>query len=224
MTLANTTLGRIVLDHPACASVLQDLRIDFCCKGDLTLSAACGLRGVDTTEVVGRLERAIAAGEPPAAEDPQRMSTAELVAHIVSCHHQFLRTALPLLGYLVSKVARVHGEHNPKLVELEQVFVRLRDLLDAHLDDEENVLFRLVTGPAPRGAEGGIALAGAQREHLEVGAALHRIRDLTDDFTTPDWACTSYERLLSELRALEGDVLRHVHLENHVLFPRLAAA
>jgi regulator of cell morphogenesis and NO signaling len=39
----------------------------------------------------------------------------------------------------------------------------------------------------------------------------------------PEWACTSYRTLLSELAALEGDVLRHVHLENHVLMPRFAA-
>ncbi|MGE5048603.1 MAG: iron-sulfur cluster repair di-iron protein [Deltaproteobacteria bacterium] len=224
MTLANTTLGSIVLDHPACAPLLQELRIDFCCKGDLTLSAACGLRGLDAGEVVGQLERAIAAGEPRPAEDPREMSTPELVAHIVSRHHEFLRTALPFLGHLASKVARVHGEHNPKLVELEHVFVQLRDLLDEHLDTEEDVLFRLVSGPAPQGAEGALALAGAHREHQKVGAALHRLRELADDFVAPEWACTSYQTLLRELRTLEGDVLRHVHLENHVLFPRLAAA
>lgn len=222
MTLANLTLGSLVLDHPACAPLLQELRIDFCCKGDLTLSAACRLRGLDAAEVVAQLERAIAAGEPRTGEDPRRMPTAELVAHIVSRHHEFLRTALPFLGHLSSKVARVHGEHDPKLVELERVFVQLRDLLDAHLDTEEDVLFRLVSGPGP-GAEGGLALAGAHREHQEVGAALHRIRELADDFVAPDWACTSYKTLLRELRALESDVLRHVHLENHVLFPRLAA-
>ena len=224
MTLADTTLGRIVLDHPACASLFQELRIDFCCKGDLTLSAACRLRGLDVAQVMEQLERAIAAGASSAAEDPSMMSTPELVAHIVSRHHEFLRTALPFLGHLAAKVARVHGEHNRKLVELEQVFAKLRDLLDEHLDTEEDVLFRLVSGPPPKVAETGLALAGAHREHLEVGAALHRIRELADDFVVPAWACTSYETLLRELRALEGDVLRHVHLENHVLFPRLAAA
>src|SRR5690349_15852800 len=190
MTLANATLGSIVLDHPACAPILQGLRIDFCCKGELTLSAACRLRGLDAAEVAERLQRAIAAESPP-SEDPRRMSTPELVAHIVSRHHEFLRTALPFLGQLAAKVARVHGAHNPKLVELERVFVQLRDILDEHLDAEEDVLFRLASQPAPEAGEGGLALAGAQREHQELRAVLHRVRELADDFVAPEWACRS---------------------------------
>jgi len=53
-----------------------------------------------------------------------------------------------------------------------------------------------------------------------VGRALDRIRDLTDDFATPDWGCTSYRLAMAELDDLTTDVLRHVHLENHVLMPR----
>lgn len=49
------------------------------------------------------------------------------------------------------------------------------------------------------------------------------MRDAAEDYLIPDWACTSYRTLFAELERLEGDVLRHVHLENHVLMPRFAA-
>ena len=61
-------------------------------------------------------------------------------------------------------------------------------------------------------------------EHLAVGKVLGRLRTAADDFRLPDWACNSYRALFSELEQLEGDVLRHIHLENHVLRPRLASA
>ena len=32
------TLSEIVLDHPACAPVLQERRIDYCCHGDVTVA------------------------------------------------------------------------------------------------------------------------------------------------------------------------------------------
>jgi len=58
-------------------------------------------------------------------------------------------------------------------------------------------------------------------DHLAVGGMLARLRTLANGFTTPEWGCNSYRVLMAELEALEGDVLRHVHLENHVLMPRL---
>ncbi len=59
-------------------------------------------------------------------------------------------------------------------------------------------------------------------EHLAVGTLLETMRNATEDYLLPDWACNSYRTLFSELSQLEGDVLTHVHLENHVLRPRFA--
>jgi iron-sulfur cluster repair protein YtfE (RIC family) len=55
--------------------------------------------------------------------DARAMSTPELISYIVSRHHAHLYAALPFLAPLAAKVARVHGDHNPKLLAL-------RDALD----------------------------------------------------------------------------------------------
>ena len=55
-----------------------------------------------------------------------------------------------------------------------------------------------------------------------VVTTLNTLAELTDDFQAPEWACGSYRTLFAELRHLHGDILRHVHLENHVLAPRFA--
>ena len=154
--------------------------------------------------------------------DPRSLSTPELVAHIVSRHHAFLRSALPFLVPLVAKVARVHGDHDPRLRELRAEFVELRESLDIHLDQEEDVLFREVVADVRDPDLLRRELAGMRGEHRELVAALGRIRVLCDGYLPPAWACGSYRTLLVELQRLEDDVLLHVRLEDDVLLPRFA--
>ena len=42
----------------------------------------------------------------------------------------------------------------------------------------------------------------------------------TNAFAPPADACTSYTAFYSRLQELEGDLHRHIHLENNILFPR----
>ena len=74
-------------------------------------------------------------------QDPRTLSTAELVSFIVSRHHAFLRESLPLLTPLATKVARVHGDHDPRLREVEASFAGLRELLFEHLEQQEESFF-----------------------------------------------------------------------------------
>ena len=151
--------------------------------------------------------------------DPANLSTPELIDYIVSHHHAFLRGALPFLVPLAAKVANVHGDHDPRLRELQQEFVELRASLDLHLDDEEETLFReaVAARPDPR------QLDGMREEHEQMSRALGRIRALCDGYAPPAWACSSYRRLLAELKALEDDLVAHMRIEDEVLAPRFAA-
>ncbi len=40
----------------------------------------------------------------------------------------------------------------------------------------------------------------------------------------PPWGGRAYQALMEELEALEDEVVEHLHLEAHVLLPRLTAA
>jgi regulator of cell morphogenesis and NO signaling len=217
----NQTVASIVLDHSECAAVLQRHRIDYCCRGDTPLAAACRARGLDVRDVRGELERAVEERRGD-GEDPRRLSNAALVEHILSRYHAPLRKTLPFVHTLAAKVARVHGEHNPRLVELDQIVSELADTLDAHIDDEEARLFPVVASAEPDRGHAGDLLETLRDEHRSVGELLGRMRTATEEYAIPDWACTSYRTLFRELEQLENDVLRHVHLENHVLLPRFA--
>ncbi len=216
------TVAQIVVQHAVAARVFQRHRIDFCCHGDVTVPEACRERKLDPEAVYAELEAALPAGDD-GAEDPRTLSTTALVARIVDRHHGYLRRTLPFIAPLAAKVARVHGEHNPKLGPLHDAFTRLADALLPHVDDEEAVLFPALLARTPDAAVVRRELALMVEDHLAVARLLARIRDLSDGFTTPEWGCNSYRVYMTELAALEEDVLRHVHLENHVLMPRFVA-
>jgi regulator of cell morphogenesis and NO signaling len=59
-----------------------------------------------------------------------------------------------------------------------------------------------------------------EREHDEHAAKLERLRELASNFVAPPEACTSWRALFLRCEQLEEDIMAHVHLENHVLFPR----
>jgi regulator of cell morphogenesis and NO signaling len=216
-----TTVAQIVTDFPAAARVFQKHRIDFCCHGNVPLPQACAGRGLDAGAIADELSHAVAEDDGRLPEDVAGLATPELLAYIVRRHHAYLREALPYVLPLAAKVARVHGERNPALEPLHQTMQALERALLPHLEQEETELFPgLASGTEPAWARR--QLASMFEEHVAVGLLLGTARDLSGGFSTPEWGCKTYRVLMHELEALEADVLRHVHLENHVLAPRFS--
>ena len=92
---------------------------------------------------------------------------------------------------------------------------------------EERILFPMVreieaSATAPLFHCGSLAnpIRQMESEHEQAGSALARLRELTDGYTPPDWACNTYRAMLEALAGLERDMHHHVHKENNVLFPR----
>jgi regulator of cell morphogenesis and NO signaling len=117
----------------------------------------------------------------------------------------------------------VHGPRDANLQRLHDAFRELAAALGPHLDEEEEVLFPALVSRRLDPQLVQQELGRMHEEHLAVGDLLAKIRELTHGFTTPEWGCNTYRVLMAELDALEADILRHVHLENHVLAPRFAA-
>lgn len=213
----SATVANVVLDHSECAEVFARNRIDFCCRGGLTLDEAAASRKVPLATLLEELDAAIARRQGRTSPDLRAASTEQLCAHLSTHLHEPILQALPMIGALARKVGRVHGGHNPKLVELSSVVDLLEDTLTAHLEVEASSVWPELTGAtrSPRVA------SQLMEEHEALVALTTQVRALSDDFAAPDWACTSYRTLFSELEELEALVLTRLHLENNVLLPRL---
>lgn len=217
-----SSVAQIALDYPSCAQVFHAHRIDFCCRGGLTVQEACAGKGLDAQRIFAELDAAVLSRTAP-SDDPRGLPTPLLIDHIVARHHSYLRRSLPFVEQLARKVARVHGDHNPKLPELATLVSELWQTLEPHLDEEEQAIFPALAAEDPDVKRIASELRAVHDDHLRVGEVLTCIRTLADDYVAPDWACGSYRALMNELRTIELDTLRHVHLENHVLMPRFAA-
>lgn len=225
------TLGDLVAENPARADILESLGLDFCCGGSQRLDEACLAAGLDPATVARLLQKPPAmvttVGEEP---DVRTLSLTALVDHIEATHHAFMKRALPRLAQLATKVSEVHGEHHPHLREMKETLAELTAEIELHLGKEEAVLFPAIrTLEANQGAPefhcGHLAnpITVMEHEHDQAGAALARLRELSDGYTLPEGACETFAAYYEALQALERDLHRHIHKENNVLFPRTLA-
>ena len=64
-----------------------------------------------------------------------------LCDYIVNVHHSFVRKSLPDLVLYTKKIAIVHGESHPELIEVAILFSQVNDELLQHMKKEEEILF-----------------------------------------------------------------------------------
>jgi regulator of cell morphogenesis and NO signaling len=221
----NTTVADIASTLPSSVRVFQQHGIDFCCGGKTPLGVACVEQGVGFDEVVGAIEAA-AAERTPDDRDWNRARLGSLIDHIIATYHDELRVELPRLEAMARKVAGVHGDKAPSLLQLRDIVIELSEDLIAHMHKEETILF-----PAIRATESGhgssipiyAPITVMEHEHDRAGELLSQLRTITGDYTAPVWACETFRALYYGLSQFEAAMHVHVHLENNVLFPRALA-
>lgn len=223
---ADRLVAEIAADIPATISVFQRHRIEFCCGGRIPVREVCERHGLDEYSLLRELEEAATPAEDD--RDWRDASVTALIAHIQQRYHAPLRDELPRLQAMLTRVVERHGDrHGERLYSLRDVFEKLqRDVL-SHLHKEDTVVFpfmrRIDADPSPHVTQATWLTAPVQvmeAEHAAVGAALGRIRSLTDDYVAPAGAGPTFRGLYHGLKQLEADMQVHVHLENEILFPR----
>ena len=225
----DTTVGQLVAEQPALARVFERLGIDYCCGGKMPLAEACGKMGLDAASVL-KVIRACDNGKGTDDHGHWALTTmGQLVDHIVTEHHGFLRTELPRLTGMMGKVIAAHGQREPHLKEVGQILAGFKAEIDQHLVKEEQILFPMIkelegakTKPAFHCGSVGNPIRVMMMEHEGAGDAMHRMRELTKNYVAPEEACNTYRALLDGLREMEEDMHRHVHEENNILFPKAA--
>jgi len=227
---ATNTVREFALQVPQSTRLFEKLGIDYCCGGGQSLGEACGQAKVPVDAVLQSLltEKNDASNQ---ATDWNRAELFELIDHIVTKHHVYVKQELPRLESLMHKVAAKHGENHTELRKLLCLLSVINAELTSHLQKEEQILFPFIIEMEEahrRSVRQRPPMFGSVRnpvhmmelEHDSAGQALKEIRAISNDFTAPEDACMSFRALYQGLAEFEADLHQHIHLENNILFPR----
>lgn len=217
-------VGELVVEDFRRAHVFSQFGIDFCCGGGKLLSVACERAGADTKAVIAALNSAsLTKGKE---DESNYLPLAELIDFIESTHHQYIRAKGPLLIEYSEKMVRAHGKEHDEIIPFAGLVRALIEDLMPHLMKEEKILFpairALSQGEQVNGCFGHISnpINAMQHEHEEAGAILEQLHQLTNDFTPPPHACTTWRVCYATLAEFEADLHRHIYLESNILFPK----
>lgn len=229
-TLEERTVGEIVSEDYRTAGVFKKYGLDFCCGGKKKLADACERKGLDVNLLLSEIDNLSAKDNDQ--HNYNEWAPAFLVDYIINNHHHFVRTKLPEIKAYANKVAKVHGKTYPALNDMFDTFMVLKDEMLSHLDAEEQVLFPYIkkmtearkngttfekeqqTGTAAE------AIEMMEQEHDEAGNLIAQLEEMSNRFTPPEDACTTFRVYFQNLEAFRDDLHKHVHLENNILFPK----
>jgi len=232
MNESERTIGEIVAEDYRTAKVFEEHGIDFCCGGKVALSATCTEKAIDLNAIIQELEDV--KREP--IERNQNYTSWELsflIDYIVNVHHSYLKENTGSIASYARKIATVHGAHHPEVIEIASIFDKIAIDLTAHLKEEEEDFFPAVkhaamvrkAGETPADKDINTIKASLQKlalEHEEVGDAIHKIRSLANGYAIPGDVCNTFMVTYQKLREFEDDLHKHVHLENNILFQKVA--
>ncbi len=228
-TIADKTLSSIVTDNHQAVPVLEKYDLDFCCKGKRTLAQACIDKGIKIESITEELKK-LTAGPDNQQMPFSDMTAEQLISYILIHHHFYVKQSMPTIFSHLDKVATKHGDRFPYMKKVEDLFVIIMREMSLHMEKEESILFPRIretenlikAGRSSEIQHGHIKfpIAAMEADHEEAGDILYQIRTLTNNYTPPQDACTTFKVTLAELKEFEKDLHEHVHLENNILFPR----
>lgn len=232
MNTKTDLIGDIVAHDFRTAAIFKKHHIDFCCKGGRTIQEACEHKNINPELIYNEIENL-----PKGTDSQIDFNSWELdllADYIEKTHHRYVTEKIPILQAFLEKLAKVHGDRHPELLEIKSLFDASAQDLSAHLKKEELVLFPFIRNmvkakleqlslPQPHFGTVENPIAMMKEEHSVEGERLRKIAELTDEYLPPADACNTYRVTFAMLQEFEDDLHRHIHLENNILFPKSIA-
>lgn len=222
-------IGEIVTIFPGASNLFKEFNIDFCCGGNRSLTAVLRQLGTNEEQFIEILnQNFLEANHKETSVDWREKSFTELIDHIVSTHHAYVQKELPLLSEFTSKILRVHGPtQGDTLFKLHKLFHDMKAELEVHLMTEEVVVFPLIKqyeeNPSQELRDSTVkTIIEMESDHSNVGDILKEMRAVTSNYALPPEACRTYTLTFQKLEEFESDLFQHIHLENNILFHRVA--
>lgn len=234
MTLIEkNTIGEYVAQDFRTAAVFTKYGIDFCCRGNRSLTEVCAKNELKEADLLQELNTVLAS-KNDSGIDFKSWPLDLLTDYIEKTHHRYVVEKTPVLLQFLDKLCRVHGSNHPELFEINELFTGSTQELALHMKKEEQILFPFIremivatktheTIDQPHFGTVNNPIAMMMDEHDNEGVRYRKIAALTNNYTPPEDACNTYKVTFSMLEEFEQDLHKHIHLENNILFPKVKA-
>jgi len=210
----NHTTGHIATKDLSNSEILKSVELDYWCEN----------MGIAIEPIIPALKK-ISSGEV------KDLDLDALIDYISCSHHQFTRKKSVAIYDLAQKVAYRHSENHPELEELvTAMFFFLHDLLN-HMMREEQILFpniKQLLKNKNRSQKGTYTTFGLikewvrlmQKEHQSAYKSFKLFNEITNNYSIPQDACSSYKSLFRLMKEFEAGFLILVDIEDNFLFTR----
>jgi len=224
------TLLQIINGNTKAAAILEKYNLDLSKNGVKTIRQVCEEKGILSTDVFNDLDDVVDFKiEIPVKIDDWELDA--IVDYIINNHHKYVRTMIPVITTHTEKIASTYGKDYPEMVEVARIFSAVYKELKQHMMKEEEIIFpyikylvKVKAGQAkfekPYFGRIGNPINMMELEHQSVGEDMYTIRKLLNNYAVPAGDNETYKLAVKELKEFEEDHLKHVHLENHLLFPK----
>lgn len=220
-------VGEIAGKCPATILIFEAEGVEFAARGNRTLDVACDLAGLDPDEILGSLR--LAPEGDVAGEDDLAVWTARPVSALINfLTKQYHRSETKELARINMRFANLPDAdaRRPELKKIRRLFRSLSNTLPSHMFSEEKELFpyieKLEQGARDFETETPVKnpVLIQYIEHDTIAEKVEKIRLVSSNFARVKGESRELRDLFRDLEDFERRFLRHLHLENNVLFPR----
>ena len=229
-SLVEKPIGQIVAEDYRTAQIFKNHKIDFCCQGNRSIQEAAEKSKIEPQVLINEIN-AIQQEVKEGTVDYKTWPLDLLADYIEKKHHRYVVEKTPVLKAYLEKLCKVHGERHPELFEITDHFNKSAGELAAHMQKEEIILFPTIRKMVKAKQNGSKMekphfgtvqnpIQMMMTEHENEGERFRLIDELSNNYTPPQDACSTYRVAYALLQEFENDLHQHIHLENNILFPK----
>ncbi len=221
-------VGEVVASNFKVAEVFEKYGIDFCCKGGMSLAAACQSKNIDPDLFIKDLQISLQHKQDPTLnfiDWPLDL----LADYIEKKHHRYIREKAPMIQTYLTKLVQAHGTRYPELLYVQELFEQSILDLHTHMRKEEKILFPYIRNRVQSYLQNSADTLFSSiqtpvnilmEDHQLEGSRFEKIAELTNQYQPPTAGCITHKVCFSMLKEFEIDLHQHIHLENNILFPK----
>jgi len=227
-------ISEIVQADYRTAEVFKKYQLNYCCGGLISLKSACDTRDINYESVVKDLKESIRNVKLSGNLPYHEWRTDFLIDFISNIHHSYLYRELPSLAAELQSFSMSHRKKYPNMEWVVELLDKLSSVLMMHNRHEDEIIFPYIkqidSAFRRKEAYGNLfvrtlrkPLDIIEREHIRIQESLSSLLTMTNHFTIPEKACTSYQVLYHKLEEFYDNLIQHKFLEHNILFPRAIA-